>query len=503
MKTKLFIFIALFTTLKGLAQPEIAWQKHYGSTLNDYAYAIEQTLDGGYVMTGYVSGSGGDVTNNQGGRDFWVVKIDAFGNLEWQKALGGSGTEEPFSIHQTTDNGYIVAGHTNSIDGDITESFGNNDIWVVKLDNLGNIQWQKSYGDGNHQRAFSIVQTTDGGYALTGYTYIGGTTESDVIVIKLDAIGNVEWQNTYDYGNNNLSQDHRAIIQTTDGGYILAGYTTTAEQLGLNFTDAWVVKLNATGNIEWSERYGGSLAEDLLDIQQTSDGGYVMAGYSSSTDGDFTNNNGGEDYWVVKIDSSGNLQWQKTLGGTKRDRAFSVRETLAGGYIVAGYTESNDGDITNAQGSLDGWIVKLDNTGNLQWQKILGGTQGDYVYAIEQTTDGGYITIGGTSSDDSGIGDTFGGYDFWVVKFGPETLGINNHTIEEFASIIYPNPTSEYINIVSEILITKIEIFNLLGKQILTTGNQSQLDVSSYQAGIYVIKLYSENQYSIKKIVIN
>lgn len=234
MKTKLFIFIALFIALKTLAQPEITWQKNYGSTLNDNAYAIEQTLDGGYVMAGYASLSTGDVTNHHGGRDFWVVKTDATGNLQWQKALGGSGTDVAFSIHQTTDNGYIVAGYANSNDGDITQSFGLEDIWVVKLDNSGNLQWQKNYGDGNHQRAFSIVQTTDGGYVLTGVTRID-SNDTDYIVIKLSAIGNIEWQNNYSYDNNNSSQEAHTIIQTTDGGFILTGYTTTAEQQGVEF----------------------------------------------------------------------------------------------------------------------------------------------------------------------------------------------------------------------------------------------------------------------------
>ncbi|WP_445733424.1 T9SS type A sorting domain-containing protein [Mariniflexile sp.] len=500
MKTKLYIFIALFITLKALAQPEIAWQKIYGSTIDDYAYAIEQTLDGGYVMAGYASGSNGDVTNHHGNRDFWVVKTDASGNLQWQKALGGSITDVAFSINQTTDNGYIVAGHTNSSDGDITESFGREDIWVVKLDDLGNLQWQKSYGDGNAQRAFSIVQTKDGGYVLAGYTFIG-TSETDAIVIKLDAIGNVEWQNNYRYDNNSSFDEAQNIKQTIDGGYIVVGSTNPYENL-VNTSDFWVLKLDAQGNVEWDSRLGGSGVEEALDVQQLSDASYIVVGFTFSNDGDITGNHGQEDYWIVKLDTTGNLEWQKTMGGTETDRAFSVRETIDGGYIVSGYTESNDGDITNAQGSYDGWIVKLDTTGNLQWQKILGGTQSDFITSIIQTTDDGYITIGETSSDDSGAGDTIGGHDFWIVKFEPETLGINSPTIEGFVSIIYPNPTSNYINIKSEITITKIEIFDLLGKQILTTGTQNQLDVSGFQAGIYLIKLYSENRHSIKKIVI-
>ncbi|MFC4721384.1 T9SS type A sorting domain-containing protein [Geojedonia litorea] len=503
MKIKILIIITLFLNLIAFAQPEIAWQNHFGSTQDDYAYSIVQTIDGGFVMAGYTLGSNVDVTNHHGGRDFWVVKTNSSGNLQWQKALGGAGTEVAFSIIQTSDNGYIVAGYANSFDGDITESFGGEDIWVVKLDSSGNLQWQKSYGNSNHQRAFSIIPTSGGGYVLTGVTRIDAN-DTDYIVIKLDNVGNVEWQYNYSYDTNNSNDEAHTIVQTLDGGYIVTGYSVLFEHLGLNYSDAWVIKLNSSGIAQWDIRYGGSLIDSLWDIQPSSDGGYIMAGYSSSTDGDITNNNGGEDYWVVKIDAMGNLQWQKSLGGSNSERAFSVRETTDGGYIVSGYTQSNDGDITNAKGSQDGWIVKLDNSGNLQWQKILGGTQSDIIRSIIQTTNSGYITIGNTSSNDSGVGNVVGRHDFWIVRFGPETLGVNDSQTDYERLLVYPNPSNGKIHLSTPFQgVLNYELTDINGRVFQKGILENNTINYQLNSGLYLLQLKNAEITITKKIIVD
>ena len=237
--------------MSSVAQPSIQWQKCLGGTLEDAAHTIQQTTDGGYIVAGSTYSNDGDVTDNHGEMDVWVVKLDNAGNLQWQKCLGGSGFDTPRSIQQTSDSGYIVAGLSESNDGDVAGNHGDFDSWIVKLDNAGNLQWQKCLG--------------------------------------------------------------------------------------------------------------GTSFDEVRSIQQSSDGGYILTGRTASTDGDVTGNQGNSDFWVVKLDYTGNLQWQKCFGGTDYEDALSIQRTLDGGYIVAGLSKSDDGDVTGFHGVYDSWIVKLNS----------------------------------------------------------------------------------------------------------------------------------------------
>jgi len=297
-------------------------------------------------------------------------------NIEWQKALGGSNDDEAYSVQQTSDGGYIVAGSTRSNDGDVS---GNHeevwwlvwDFWVVKLDRYGDIEWQKCLGGSDSDWAESIQQTSDGGYIVAGYT---GSNDGDVS------------------GNHGEK-------------------------------DFWVVKLDRYGNIKWQKALGGSDSDWAYNIQQTSDGEYIVAGYTGSNDGDVSGNHGEKDFWVVKLDRYGNIEWQKCLGGSGGggsggDYAYSVQQTSDGGYIVAGETWSNNGDVSGYHGGGDVWVVKLDRYGDIKWQKCLGGSSWDWAYSIQQTNDGGYIVAGLTRSNDGDVSGNHGEKDFWVVKLG-------------------------------------------------------------------------------------
>ena len=364
------------------------WAKTYGGSSSEYAFSIQQTSDDGYIVAGitWSFGAGGD--------DVWVLKLDTIGNVIWQKTYGGSDDETAYSIQQTTDGGYIVAGSTSF-------GAGKSDIWVLKLDGNGNILWQKTYGGTSDDLAKSIQQTTDGGYIIAGYTYSFGAGAGDSWVLKLDSSGNVVWQKTYG-GNEN--DGGTSIQQTTDGGYIVAGGTSSfgAGAGG----DSWVLKLDSSGNVVWQKTYGGSELEYASSIQQTfnQDGepdGYIVAGPTSSFGVGY-----GYNFLVLKLDSQGGVSWQKAYGGSGMDDAWSIYQTSDRGYIVTGYTNSygaggNDNDI---------WILKLDSNGNVIWQKTYGGSDYENAFSIQQTTDGGYIVAGST--------DSFGaGYeDFWVLK---------------------------------------------------------------------------------------
>jgi len=308
-------------------------------------------------------------------------------SIVWQKCLGGSNYDWAYSIQQTSDSGFIVAGWTKSNDGDVSrwhegydDDYGEptSDYWVVKLNSAGNIEWQKSLGGSGSDEAHSIQQASDGGFIVAGYT---------------------------DSNDGDVSGHH---------GHI-------------GSSDYWVVKLNSAGEIIWQKCLGGSRGDYANSIQQTSDGGFIMAGATESNDGDVNGWHVGyirdfplPDYWVVKLDSSGNIEWQKCLGGSDWDGAYSIQQTTNGGFIVAGYSRSNDGDVSGNHGGYDWWVVKLNSSGDIVWQKCLGGGSEDWAYSVQQTSDGGFIVAGGTESNDGDVSGNHGGGDFWVVKLSSE-----------------------------------------------------------------------------------
>ncbi|MFN8321029.1 MAG: T9SS type A sorting domain-containing protein [Chitinophagales bacterium] len=451
---------SLFTLLH--SQPVIEWQKTIGGSYEDKLTSIQQTADGGYILGGYsFSGISGDKTeNSNGGDDYWVVKTDAAGNIQWQNTIGGDGIDELESIQQTTDGGYILGGYSESdISGDKTEDHGftvldQKDYWLIKIDAAGNIQWQNTIGGDGGDVLQSVQQTTDGGYILGGYSSanisydktenpMGG---SDYWIVKTDALGNIQWQNTI--GSSGAEELH-SVQQTTDGGYILGGFS------GSNISgdktdncnggwDYWIVKTDAAGNIQWQNTIGGGLEDRLSSIQQTSDGGYILGGISiSNISGDKTENNTDtitytDDYWIVKTDSLGNILWENTIGGEGNDELKSVQQTTDGGYILGGYSESDiSGDKTeNSIGNGDYWVVKIDAAGSIQWQNTIGGSEYDDLSSIQQTADGGYILGGLSTSNISGdkTENCNGTWDYWIVKLTGENNAVTGNLFADLNS---------------------------------------------------------------------
>ncbi len=406
------------------AQPLLQWQKALGGTASDYANDIQQTADGGYVLTGGTSSNNGDVAGHHGNGDVWVAKLDNAGSLQWQKSLGGSAPDVGYSIRQTTDGGYIVAGYTGSNNGNVSGYHGLRDAWVVKLDNTGAVQWQRCLGGSVYDEAYSVLQTADGGYMIAGYT---GSTNGDVSgnhgiydawIVKLNSTGVLQWQKCIGGSGSDFAY---AIQPTSDGGFAVVANTQSNDgDVSGNHGnwDIWALKLDAAGVLQWQKCLGGSGADQGYSLLQSSDGGYAIAGYTGSTNGDVSGNHGAQDGWVVKLSNMGSLQWQKCLGGTLADQTYSIVQSADGNYIVAGLVKSNNGDVGGNHGGDDAWMVELGPTGGLHWQKCLGGTEADGAYAIRSTTDGGYILAGSTASNNGDVSGNHGGGDAWAVKMG-------------------------------------------------------------------------------------
>ena len=344
-----FTFILSYVIQAQLTIPTIEWQKSLGGSHEDIANSIVQTKDGGYIIAGHSNSIDGDTTWNWN-NDFWIVKLNNIGSIEWQKSFGGSNGDIANSIKQTSDGGYIIAGKSNSNNVSVSGNHGGNDYWIIKLDNNGILQWQKSLGGSLDDIAYSVDQVLDGGYVIAGKS---NSNDGDV------------------------TNHHGSSM----------------------YYDSWIVKLDTNGNIEWQNSIGGNNDDIGLSIKQTSDGGFIVGGNSWSNDGDVTGHHGptdnqyewNPDQWIVKLNSFGIIQWQKSFGGTGDDRVGSVEETDDGGYIIGGSSWSNDGDITGHKSRSDYWIVKINIIGDIQWEKSFGGSGDDFAGNIKQTIDKGYL----------------------------------------------------------------------------------------------------------------
>jgi hypothetical protein len=365
-------------TIIPATSPSPHFCKAIGGPESERGNSLIQTSDGGYAIAGFT------ISFGAGEADVYVVKLDANGNLQWTKTIGGPKDDLGFSLIQTSDGGYAIAGYTSSFGA------GNYDVYVVKLDANGNLQWTKTIGGPKGDWGFSLIQTSDGGYAIAGLTISFGAGEWDVYVVKLDANGNLQWTRTIGGPKRDWSF---SLIQTSDGGYVIAGYT---ESFGAGEWDVYVVKLDANGNLQWTKTIGGPGYEIGFSLIQTSDGGHAIAGATNSFGA------GKTDIYVVKLDAKGNLQWTKTIGGPASETGYSLIQTSDGGYAIAGATQSF------GAGQLDVYVVKLNADGNLQWTKTISAKNEDLGrLSLIQTSDGGYAIAGFTISFGAGKKDVY------------------------------------------------------------------------------------------------
>jgi len=310
-------------------QPVEQWNKTFGGPEADYAWSVQQTSDGGYIITG------GTCSFGAGDHDVWLIKTDSSGSEEWSENFGGSVYDDGQAVQQTSDGGYILAGKTESFGA------GSFDAWLIKTDSSGNEEWSKTFGGSVDDYAYSVRQTSDGGYILAGETWSFGTGGKDAWLVKTDSSGNEEWSKSFGDQDGEWAQ---SVQQTSDGGYILAG-NTYLDEAGNH--DMWIIKTDSSGNEEWSKTFGGTEDEVGKEVQQTSDGGYIFIAKTRSF------GVGRWDAWLVKTDSSGNEEWSETLGGSGDEEVFSVQQTSDGGYVFAGKTDSF------GAGEWDVWITKL------------------------------------------------------------------------------------------------------------------------------------------------
>jgi hypothetical protein len=516
MNIRSFIFSLLFLlTLSVFSQsPQIQFQRSLGGSDRDRGKAISAFLDNGYIVVGDADSWNGDLTGNHGGPDFWLVRLDTLLNIIWQKAIGGTGVDIPYSIGQTKDSGFIVLGLTDSDNGDVSglhiDFLPYFDYWVVKTDSLGNIEWQKCLGGTEEDWGFEVKETADSGFVLIGKSlsidgdissHIGFEGSADFWIVKLNKFGIIEWEKSYGGTNDDYGY---SISQTYDQGFVACGITLSQDS-NVTFNhgayDAWVIKLDSNGNLLWQKSYGGTLSDVAQSIVQTHNG-YIFIGNTQSSDGDVQGNHGALDYWVVKIDTLGSIQWQKCYGGTGYEVGEDIKMTDDGGFILSGDADSFDGDVSTTYGSGDDWLVKVDSMGSIIWEKTLGGTGTDESKETIQTSGEEFVTIGYSQSNDEDITNNHGGQcgppvcdDLWVVKLSPLDDYINDdHSSKEESRNdikIFPIPTSNTVNIENLKSGSTMVVRDLVGNEVIKISSVPEkltIDLTVYPPGIYFIE---------------
>ncbi len=385
------IMLSLATTS---VEASSMWSRTVGGAEEDGALSLIITSDGGYTLAGYTRSFGA------GEYDFWLIKTDDSGSMVWNRTYGGAESDIALSLIETSDGGYALTGYTDSFGG------GDDDFWLVKTDASGNMEWNQTYGGNGDDYACSLVEAADGGYTIAGYTRSYGAGRDDFWLVKTDSSGSAEWNRTYGGWDD---EGIISLVLCSDGGYALAGMTESFGH-GSDRDDFWLVKTDSSGNMEWNQTYGGTIREYSFSLVQTSDGGYAFAGSTCSFGA------GNHDSWLVKTDSSGNMEWNQTYGGTEADGTTSLIQTSDGGYALSGSTESF------GAGSGDFWLIKTDDSGNMEWNRTYGDVEFDIASSLVEASDGGYAIAGYTYSTGAGKSD------LWLIK--TDELG----NIPEFSS---------------------------------------------------------------------
>lgn len=498
------------------AQPSLTWQKTYGGTNHEYIHQTIPTADGGFAFIGYSESSDGDLSQNQGYEDLWVAKADASGNLQWSHTYGGSEDEQGAAIVEGSDGCFYVAGWTESTDGDVSGLHGTygKDMWLLKLSASGSLLKQKCLGGTSDEEAAALVAGPSGVLFAAGitYSYDGdvsgnhGSYETDAWVVKIDTALNLLAQRCV--GGSDF-EEAMGLVYTADGGVAITGraYSTDGDITGYHDgSDMLIAKLTSTLTVEWAKCFGGSQTEEGNDIVQLPDQSFCVLGYTSThNNGDVSGHHGAQgtdDFWLVKVSSTGTLEWARCYGGSGDDQANGLVLAADGGYAMCGLTNSNDGDVSGFhQGFFapDYWVAKVDASGNFLWQRCCGGSDQDESFRIYEESPNVYIVCGFTYSPDGDVTNWKGDADGWIIRV-TGAVGIGEDG-ENAAVSVYPNPADKIVNF-SGMDAQRIRLWSASGSLCYEADAGKSISVEALSPGVYFLELMSEDIIITRKLQI-
>lgn len=426
-----FIFISCSKSDIFLSEAENGVQQviSLGGSKNDVAKSVINTSDGGFIVIGSTQSTDGDIKNKTDeSYDFWVLKFNSNNKLEWEKTYGGSGDDRGNAILESSDGNYVLLGYSSSSDGDVSLNNGLRDFWLVKINSLGNILWEKSFGYAGIDEGNTIIETSDNNYIISGVLDVtsslgeGNINRSsqrhaggDYWTLKVSSEGNIIWAR---YFGGTFTDTALGLSESNTNDILTVGSSDSKDvdiSNNQGTYDFWVVKSKENGNMIWEKSFGGSEIDEARGVVKTSDG-YVLVGDTRSNDKNVSANNGGADLWIIKIDDQGNLLWDKNYGGSSFDVARSINKTSDNGFIITGSSRSSDGNVTENKGQNDAWIIRLNSAGNLLWQRTVGGTKIDFAYDGIQNAAGNIIIVGETQSSDGNLTENKGFSDVLIIK---------------------------------------------------------------------------------------
>jgi hypothetical protein len=482
----LFVSFLLFQLTIFSQAPDTVWTRTFGGIQPDGGRSVIQTTDGNYVITGNTRSFGAGLS------DVGLMKVDPNGNLLWIKTFGGALEDEGYSVIQTADGNYVITGYTYSFGA------GGSDVGLMKVDPNGNLIWLKSLGGPTTDSGNEVIQTTDGSLIIVGHTYIEDPPNSryNVLLIKTDANGNQLWSKSY--GSGLFYTYGFSVIQTPDGGFAIAGSLISATVL----SNVFFIKTDSNGNEIYHTEFGGNGSDDGVSMVLTSDGNFIIAGYTDSFGA------GSYDIALMKVNPNGNLLWIKTFGGTEEDVGRSIIQTADGNYVITGTTNSFNALQT------DIGLMKVDTNGNLLWIKIIGGNNTEVGWDVKQIAGGGYIITGTTNSFGAG------NYDVYLLKFHPDVADVEDEFVVSnfFLDQNYPNPFNPGTIIkyqVPELSFVTIKVYDVLGNEVATLVNEEkpageyevEFRVNSdagqnLSSGIYFYQLKADSFIETKKMLL-
>jgi hypothetical protein len=431
-----------------------------------------------------------------GNLDAWLVRTDGYGSLVWSETFGGTGEDAFSSVRETSDGGFVMCGYTTS------SGAGSYDAWLVRADAGGGYLWDATFGGTGQDLGFEALQLTDGGYAAVGYASDPGTGDYDVLLVRTDSLGSAAWEKSYGLEGDD---EGYSVDRTSDGGFVLTGYTSST---GPGPYNLWLIRTDGSGTMLWNRVLGGTQGEIGRCVRQTSDGGYIVTGCTTSSGA------GLGDMWLVRLDEAGSVVWDRSFGGPQWDSGFSVTETWGGGFAVTGYTDT---DGPSEGSGYDLWIVKTDADGDLDWEAILDCGYDSWGQSLAHTSDGGYIVAGYSWIESSGPDD----FDAWLIRLDQDT-GISPEgdpqAVSPDITSVFPNPSGGTFCI--RCSFTGIEppqalVYSLSGRLVrrlvpggiedgscVYTWDTLDLSGAAVPAGVYLLRVASGSGSSSARLVL-